>query len=157
MLNRSASLAMSTSVLKALSGKLDIKRHSPSILYISASLAMSTSVLIALSGKLDIKRHSPSILYLLSPWSSKHLYFSQLNLGLNRWQTPTGRGGSRISEKGVHMYNGVGVCFADFISFFLNIPSFGTKLFHFYRIFKKRRTGSGFERTPWTSSGFATV
>ena len=33
MLNRSASLAMPTSVLKALPGKLDIKRHSPSILY----------------------------------------------------------------------------------------------------------------------------
>ena len=34
MLDRSASLAMSTSVLKALPGKLDIKRHSPSILFI---------------------------------------------------------------------------------------------------------------------------
>ena len=34
MLNRSASLAMSTSVLKALPGKLDIKRHSPCILYL---------------------------------------------------------------------------------------------------------------------------
>ena len=34
MLNGSASLAMSTSVLKALPGKLDIKRHSPSILYL---------------------------------------------------------------------------------------------------------------------------
>ena len=34
MLNRSASLAMSTSVLKALPGKFDIKRHSPCILYI---------------------------------------------------------------------------------------------------------------------------
>ena len=33
MLNHSASLVMSTSVLKAVSGKLDIKRHSPSILY----------------------------------------------------------------------------------------------------------------------------
>ena len=66
MLNRSASLAMSTSVLKALPGKLDIKRHSPSILYIWASLAMSTSVLKALPGKLDIKRHSPSILYFLT-------------------------------------------------------------------------------------------
>ena len=33
MLNRSASLAMSTSVLKASPGKFDIKRHSPSILY----------------------------------------------------------------------------------------------------------------------------
>ena len=34
MLNRSASLVMSTSVLKALPGKLDIKRHSPSIFYV---------------------------------------------------------------------------------------------------------------------------
>ena len=58
MLNRSASFAMSTSLLKALPGKLDVKRHSPSILYISESLAMSTSVLNALLGKLDIKRHS---------------------------------------------------------------------------------------------------
>ena len=33
MLNRSASLAMSTSFLKALPGKLDINRLSPSILY----------------------------------------------------------------------------------------------------------------------------
>ena len=34
MLNRSTRLAMSTSVLKALPGKFDIKRHSPGILYI---------------------------------------------------------------------------------------------------------------------------
>ena len=34
MLNRLASLPMSTSVLKALPGKLDIKRHSSGILYI---------------------------------------------------------------------------------------------------------------------------
>ena len=40
-----------TSLLKAWPGKLDIKRHSPSILYISASLTMSTSVLKALPGK----------------------------------------------------------------------------------------------------------
>ena len=40
MLNHSASLAMSTSVLKALPGKLDIKRHSPSILYLTLSGAM---------------------------------------------------------------------------------------------------------------------
>ena len=33
MLNRSVSLAMSTRVHKALPGKLDIKRHSSSILY----------------------------------------------------------------------------------------------------------------------------
>ena len=37
MLNRSASLVMSTSILKALPGKLDIKRHSPSILYLLQS------------------------------------------------------------------------------------------------------------------------
>ena len=36
MLICSASLAMSTNVLKALPGKLDIKRHSPSILYLHA-------------------------------------------------------------------------------------------------------------------------
>ena len=35
MLNRSASLAMSTSVLKALPGKLDIKRHSPNFDYLA--------------------------------------------------------------------------------------------------------------------------
>ena len=57
---------MSTSIIKALPGKLDIKRHSSSILYISASLTMSSSVLKALPGKLDIKRHSSSILYLFS-------------------------------------------------------------------------------------------
>ena len=33
MLNRSASLAVSTRILRALPGKLDIKRHSPSISY----------------------------------------------------------------------------------------------------------------------------
>ena len=33
------------------------------------------------------------------------------------------RGGSRISAKGVHMYKGVGVRCADFISFFLNTVS----------------------------------
>ena len=40
---------------KAFHGKLDINIHSPSILYISAILAMSTSVLGSLPGKLDIK------------------------------------------------------------------------------------------------------
>ena len=37
MLYRSTSLTMSTSVLKALPGKLDIKRHSPSILYLDSA------------------------------------------------------------------------------------------------------------------------
>ena len=39
MLNRSASLAMSTSVLEALPDKLDIKRHSPSIIYLLVFVA----------------------------------------------------------------------------------------------------------------------
>ena len=43
MLNRSASLAMSTSVLKALPGKLDIKRHSPSILYLNVHAGLFRS------------------------------------------------------------------------------------------------------------------
>ena len=58
--------------LKALPGKLNIKRHSPSILYTSASLPMSASVLKALPGKLDFKRHSPSILCL--PANEKQCY-----------------------------------------------------------------------------------
>ena len=37
MLNRSPVLLMSTSILKALPGKLDIKRHLPSILHIQTS------------------------------------------------------------------------------------------------------------------------
>ena len=49
MLNRSASLAMSTSVLKALPGKLDIKRHSPSILYVfTFLLGYNTSLILGL-------------------------------------------------------------------------------------------------------------
>ena len=43
MLNRSTSFAMSTSILKACPGKLDIKRHSPSILYISISNLQQTT------------------------------------------------------------------------------------------------------------------
>ena len=64
MLNHSARLAMSTCVLKALPGKLDIKGHSlpGSVLRTHVeSLGKprdSTSILKALPGKLDIKRHS---------------------------------------------------------------------------------------------------
>ena len=49
MLNRSASLAMSTCVLKALPGKLDIKRHSPSILYIDS--------LLCICGRIETTKH----------------------------------------------------------------------------------------------------
>ena len=37
------------------------------------------------------------------------------------WGFRPGRGGSRISGKGVHMFKGL-LRFANFISFFLNIP-----------------------------------
>ena len=46
MLNRSASLAMSTSIFKALPGKLDIKRHSPSFLYMLSPLMKSKIMLL---------------------------------------------------------------------------------------------------------------
>ena len=53
------------------------------------------------------------------------------------------------------MYKGLGVCFADFISFLVNkypmkMEKFGlieTKLFHFHRIFKNGGQEGGFERT----------
>ena len=51
---------MSTSVLKALISKYTHPVFSLS----RQALAMSTSVLKALPGELDIKRHSPSILYI---------------------------------------------------------------------------------------------
>ena len=56
MLNRSASLAMSTSVLKALPGKLDIKRHSPSILYFHCTVIFVRSALqfMTLNRRLNI-------------------------------------------------------------------------------------------------------
>ena len=62
MLNRTASLAMSTSVLKALPGKLDIKRHSPSILYILGNSADSD----------EMQHHAafPLKCYIISFWSS---------------------------------------------------------------------------------------
>ena len=57
MLNRSASLAMSTSILKALPGKPDIKRHSPSILYLPV-LVHITVIQIYHSHRLKIKHTS---------------------------------------------------------------------------------------------------
>ena len=46
ILNRSAILTMSTSILKALSGKLNIKRHSPSIEMLWHFLAIITCLFI---------------------------------------------------------------------------------------------------------------
>ena len=50
--------ALSTSVLKALPGKLDIKRHSPSILYLSIISHINCIVARCLI-KLFISRHVP--------------------------------------------------------------------------------------------------
>ena len=72
MLNRSASLAKSTSVFKALPGKLDIKRHSPSILYLSVTFCPFRIALYerlfsakkkAIHWNVDIQWHSVSICY----------------------------------------------------------------------------------------------
>ena len=47
------------------------------------NLAMSTSVLKALPGKLDIKRHSPSILYVLTlnALNDSSFWFNVINFG----------------------------------------------------------------------------
>ena len=50
--------------------------------YVSASLTMSTSVLKALPGKLDIKRHSPSILYMIRNKSTIFMSFYVCVIGL---------------------------------------------------------------------------
>ena len=55
MLNRSASLAMSTYVLKALPGKLDIKRLSPSILYFLHNCGKVTRLLQTIYIKVCLK------------------------------------------------------------------------------------------------------
>ena len=61
-------------------------------------------------------------------------------------------------EMGVHMCIGVGLCFADFIYFFLKYPMkmklFGlseTKLFHLHRIFKKTGAGRMVRANPLNS------
>ena len=71
MLNRSASLGMSSRVLKALPGKLDIKRHSSYILYLSAVLSLcnlcepwyesSNNVVCATSKASDQPAHTRSL------------------------------------------------------------------------------------------------
>ena len=63
-----------------------------------------------------------------------------------------------ITQRGFIIYKGVGVRFADFISFYLIFPKYSmkkklfglteTQLFHFHRTFKNG--GGGFERIPET-------
>ena len=50
MLNRLASLAIQQAISKALPGKLDFKRHSPSILYLQ-SLCVSATKALARQGQ----------------------------------------------------------------------------------------------------------
>ena len=73
MLNRSASLAMSTSVLKALRGKLDIKRHSPSFLYLCNAYmpAKHVSALTTADSRAkswSVKSISVPLVYVVSCW-----------------------------------------------------------------------------------------
>ena len=63
----SASLAMSTSILKALPGKLDIKRHSPSILYLPCNLLPVCDYRLYLGSTLIIIRILESEIILKSP------------------------------------------------------------------------------------------
>ena len=62
MLNRWASLAISTSVLKALSGKLDIKGHSPSNLYLYHLTNPSYTIMVHYQYKCAL----PMLSYLLA-------------------------------------------------------------------------------------------
>ena len=61
-------------------------------------------------------------------WATKLMKMHRFTRALSLLLDIHHRGGSRISGKGVNMYIGVGVCFADFISFFLNIPFWRSSL-----------------------------
>ena len=69
MLNRSASLATSTGLLKALPGKLDINRHSPSILYVFHGLThiytFSLLLLETLFQKKYLRQHIGIMVFIL--------------------------------------------------------------------------------------------
>ena len=85
MLNHSASLGMSTNVLIALPGKLDIKRHSPNILYFLKSLFILCTNWGSLrvcptpsSSHQQFREHTPVILVLVFDVKLKHLNLHQL-------------------------------------------------------------------------------
>ena len=61
MLNRSASLAMSTSALEALPSKLDIKRHSPCVLYIYGPCLMTGMATMPMLSETASNSSSPEI------------------------------------------------------------------------------------------------
>ena len=61
-----------------------------------------------------------------------------------------GRGGFRISGKGVHIHKGVGGCFVDFISFLLNISM--RPNYYIFLGYLKTGRGGEFERTPSESA-----
>ena len=67
----------------------------------------------------------PSIFDLISTLYARSFFFlvfvPSSKKQLLTMKTADHRGGSKISGKGVYMFKGVGVHFAGFISFFLNI------------------------------------
>ena len=63
MLNRLASLTMSTSVLKALPGKLDTKSHSPSILYLYGHFKEALTQDSTYPYKLHLDSQDSSLIY----------------------------------------------------------------------------------------------
>ena len=70
----------------------------------------------------DSVAHGASgILIVVENWFPLLLGYQMLHVS-KRDRSRLCRDGSRISGKGIHMYKGMGVGFADFISFFLNIP-----------------------------------
>ena len=66
--------------------------------------------------------HPSARLLLLNNDSRVGFFYCTLTLMIHSYNHECDRGGSRISGKGAHMYKRMGVCFADLISFFLNIP-----------------------------------
>ena len=78
MLNRSASLAMSTSVLEALPGKHDIKIHSPSILYVPINIFFPVVEFAFHHGHLRGKREHHPLAYQLFLLFTKYMYNVQV-------------------------------------------------------------------------------
>ena len=56
-------------------------------------------------------------------------------------------GGSRISQKAIHMYKGMGVHLADFINFF-KYPMKMRPNYFMFKGYLKMGAGRGFTRTP---------
>ena len=83
MLNHSANLAMSTNILKALPGKLNIKRHSPSILQIFLAHRIRISEILPWDRKSFIiykVMKYIKILIIYNAYFKKKLYFTAVKI-----------------------------------------------------------------------------